>query len=172
MHPSQRADENRLFSGRECPGSVGLPPCLPVPGAAPKVGAHLCSPASRLVLVPWHNCSTWSGGVTAAPPAGSQGTAVALFPTTFPEVKPRLSPATQAAPRCLQQVAVSLALLSPRPHGPFLEEPAKGVGLLRPRNRLPFCTFMVSSLSASRGLSRGDERALQLIPGLMAQRHK
>lgn len=108
---------------------------------------------------PWLNCTTWSGGVTAFPQWAFKGQSWPFSPPAFQNVSPAFPQASQAAHRCLQQVIISLALLSPRPHGPFLEEPAMGVGLLRPGIHFPFCKFMVSSLSASRELSRGDERA-------------
>lgn len=108
---------------------------------------------------PWLNCTTWSGGVTAFPQWAFKGQSWPFSPPAFQNVSPAFPQASQAAHRCLQQVIISLALLSPRPHGPFLEEPAMGVGLLRPGIYFPFCKFMVSSLSASRELSRGDERA-------------
>lgn len=156
MHPSQRADEKGIFSGRECTGNSGLLPFPPVPGATPKVGAHLCSPVSGAVLVPWHNCTPWSGGVTAFPQWAFKGQSWPFSPPPFQNVSPAFPRASHAAQRCLQQVIISLALLSSRPHGPF---PAMGVGLLRPGIHFPFCKFMVSSLSASRGLSSRDERA-------------
>ena len=114
---------------------------------------------------PWLNCTTWSGGVTAFPQWAFKGQSWPFSPPAFQNVSPAFPQASQAAHRCLQQVIISLALLSPRPHGPFLEEPAMGVGLLRPGIYFPFCKFMVSSLSASRA-----EKAMAPHSGTLAWR--
>ena len=88
MHPSQRADEKGIFSGRSALEiAVSFPSRqsqVPPPRWVPT-----CALQSQGSLAQLHHL-LW--GSDSLPPVGIQGAVVALFSTSFPERKPSLSP--------------------------------------------------------------------------------